>query len=151
MDTEIQAQRTIWREAANSSGYDQRVGTNKRGGDTGRTCHAGSHPPVSVDTAEIFGSAYNRVAERKECIGGNEFWNKKQPDGARTNILGTRILCQHSRIGRRNDTRIHKKSRTGRQASGRIWILIKTKNVVGGETPHSGGPPIPPVHWWYSL
>ena len=70
------------------------------------------------------GCAYHRVAEREECVGGYELWNKKQPDGARTNFLGTRILCQHSRVGRRNDTRIHQKSRTGRQASGRIWILI---------------------------
>jgi putative transposase len=44
---------------------------------------------VHVDTAEIFGCAYNWTAEREECIRGDELWNKKKPDGARTNFLGT--------------------------------------------------------------
>jgi len=87
---------------------------------------------------EIFGSTSNRVAEREECFGDDEFWNKKQSGDTRTNFLGTEKRCQYSRAGRRNDARMHLKSKTGRQALGGIWVLYKSM-LFAARPPILGG------------
>ena len=52
---------------------------------------------MPVDTAEVFSGANDRATERQKRIGGNELWDKKQPNGAWADILGTWLLCQYSR------------------------------------------------------
>ena len=73
--------------------------TDKRNRNNRGTRDVGPHPSLYGDTAKIFGSAHDRAVEREKRIGGDELWNKKQPDGPRPNILGTRILREHGRPG----------------------------------------------------
>jgi hypothetical protein len=96
---------------------------------------------VPVDTTKIFGCTYNWTTEREERIGGDELWNKKQPDGARQNILGQGLLCQTVGL----DKAIEYIEIKNRQINVRKNLdFRKTENVWRGE--HLGAS-IPPVNW----
>lgn len=70
-----------------------------RSGDLGGTCAAGSHPSLPCDSAEVQRVGDHRVAEGEERLGGDELRVEIEPNGARTAVLGARVLRQHGRIG----------------------------------------------------
>jgi len=100
-----------------------------RSGNSRRSCDVGSHPSTADDSTETQCSPHDRISEREVSNPDIQRLSAGEEEFYRQALLGKRVLCEHSWIRGKADSRLYSGSGARREAA-RADAIVRSLTIA---------------------